>query len=178
MSSGLSPWPPWRSLGTRVVCLVQQSLQSVVSVTAIRAAVDSHIKLTRRLLFCALVYHPRCSWISGAIDSGVFIWKLHAPAPCDRARPPGAGPFPVVDIQLGVAQPARANTGAPFFHGRSMRNNSRKLSFPHAAFRPPLHISQVAPRRAFFTVVGSLGTRTRRGPADIKRTRPRHGAAR
>ena len=176
--SSVSPWPPWRSLGTRVVCLVQQSLQSVVSVTAIRAAVDSHIKLTRRLLFCALVYHPRCSWISGAIDSGVFIWKLHTPAPCDRARPPGAGPFPLVLILLGVAQPTKAHTVAPFFHRRSMRGNWHILFFPHAAFGPPLHISQVAPRRAFFTVVGSLGTRTRRGPADIKRTRPRHGAAR
>ena len=170
--SSVSPWPPWRSLGTCVVCLVQQSLQSVVSVTAVRAAVDSHIKLTSRLLFCAFVYHPRCSWILGAIDSGVFIWKLHTPAPCDRARPPGAGPFPLVLLQLGVAQPTTAHILAPFFHRQSMRGNSHILLFPPAAFRPPLHISQVLPKPAFFNVVSSLGSRTWRWPSDMLKTPP------
>ena len=161
-----------------MVCLVQQRLQSVVSVTAIRAAVNSHLKLTGRLLFCALVYHPRCWWISApAINSGVFIWKLHTPAPCNRARPPGAGPFPLVLLQLGVAQPTKAYTVAPFFYRRSMRGNSHIPSFPPAAFGSPLHISQVVPRCAFFTIVGSLGSRTWRWPGDIGNA-PRHGAAR
>ena len=81
-----------------------------------------------------------------------------------------------MDIQRGVAQPATANTAAPFFHGRS--NDIYEFHLPHAAFGPPLHRSQVVARTALFAVVCRISAWTGRGPADIKAARHRHGASR